>query len=482
LDRAAAGERRKLGESLASLRKFSRPLKEVTTSSIPALQAYSEGKKIQTHKGAMGALPFVQHAVELDPSFASAYQLLAHCYENTGQQKEEVANIKKAFELRDRVSERERLSITADYYSSVTGELDKARQETELLIQDYPHDAEGHNNLASYYSALGQNENAAAQGQEALTADPTNVILSLNLAFAYLALNRVETAKATLVDALQHSPDFPGLHRAFYYVGFLQGDADLMQQQVLWAVGKPFAQGTMLTPQAESAAYYGHVHRARELYQRAIQAYQPYGNSGIVAFRKLEKAQWEVAVGNVRQAVLDANSALSLAPERDVRSLGAWVLARAGETAQAQELEHELAKQFPLDTLVQNYWLPSLRAEVEVQKGNPLHAIELLQPAHDYEMADRSMITVYVAGQAYLLARRGREAAAKFQEIIDHQGFVLLSPVGPFARLGLARAYALQADTVKAKAAYQDFLTLWKDADPDIPILKQAKAEYEKLK
>ncbi len=481
LGEAASKLRGELGESLASLRTFSRPLKEVTTASLPALQAYSEGKKNQIQKGAMEAIPFVQHAVELDPNFASAYQLLAHCNENMSNEKEEVENIKKAFDLRDRASERERLSITADYYSSVTGQIDKAKQETELLIHDYPHDAEAHNNLATYYFALGQHENAVAQGKEALNADPTNVILSLNLAFAYLALNRTGAARDVLKDASQQSPDFPAIHRAFYYIGFLQDDKDLMQQQVSWALGKPLTQGTMLTPQAESAAYHGHIRTARELYRRAILAYQQNGNNGAVAVRTLEKAEWEVEAGNPRQAVLDVNFALKLAPERYVMQRGAWILARAGETAQVQELERNLANQFPLDTLVQNYWLPSLHAEVELKQSNPQKAITFLQRTHDYEMADPSMIPLYVAGEAYLMAGRAGESAAKFQEILDHPGLVLLSPVSVMARLGLARAYSLHGDTLKAETAYRDFLTVWKDADSTIPALKQAKTEYSKL-
>jgi eukaryotic-like serine/threonine-protein kinase len=488
LGQAATTLRGKLGESLASIQKYGKPLEEATTSSLEALQAYSEGLRQQEEKGDAAAVPYYKHAVELDPNFAGAYAVLAVRYGNLGQASLGIANSQKAYELRDRVSQREKYYISAQYYTYVTGEAEKAIEQYELWIQNYPRDAIPYTNIGVGYSTEAQYEKSAAQTREALRIDPNNVLVYTNLGQDYLALNRLDEAKATFEQAAANHLDDPYLHLNMYYLAFLQGDVAAMQQQVSWAMGKPGTEDLLLSAHSDTEAYHGRLAKARDLSQHAVDSAKSNDAKETAAIWAVNQALREAEFGNATQARQFASAALALAPlGRDVQLLAALALARAGDAVSAQKFTDKLNSDFPLSTVLQHYWLPTVQAEIELAHGNPARAIEVLHSASTYELGDPpqfqpgTLYPVYVRGQAYLRAGNGTAAAVEFQKIIDHRGIVLNFPLGALAHFGLARAYARVGDTAKAKAAYQDFFALWKDADPDIPILKEAKAEYAKL-
>jgi eukaryotic-like serine/threonine-protein kinase len=487
LDNSASAMRTKLGESLASVQKFAKPIDEATTSSLEALKAYSMGRKLNYQKGAAAGLPYFQRAVELDPNFALAYRWLVG-YGNLGQTTRATENAKKAFELRARVSERERYSIEAFYYTFATGELERASQVYELWKQSYPRDDTAARNLGDVYMRLGQWEKALRESEDALRLEPNNVITVSNRAQTELALNRTEEAKATGEQALARKMDGYSLRLALYGVAFLSGDQETMQQEFAWAAGRSGEEDWLLSAQSDTEAYFGRLHKAREFSQRAVDSALHADAKETAALWQVNAAVRDAEFGNASPARQEATAALSLVAGKDVRSLAALASARASDAAQAQKLAESLNKEFPLDTIVQGYWLPSIRAAIEINAKNATRAVQILQTAAPYELGQCEpfqvgmLYPIYLRGQAYLLARQGKEAAAEFQKMIDHRGIVLNFPLGALARLGLARAYSLQGNTAKARAAYQDFLTRWKDADPDIPVLQQAKAEYAKLK
>jgi len=488
LGQAATTLRGKLGESLASIQKFDKPLEEATTSSLEALQAYSEGRRQENEKGDAAAAPYYKHAVELDPNFAGAYAVLAVRYANLGQASLAIENSRKAYELRDRVSQREKYYISAQYYTYVTGELEKAIEQYELWIQNYPRDAIPYTNIGVSYSTEAQYEKSAAQIREALRIDPNNVLAYTNLGQDYLALNRPDEAKAMFEQAAANHLDDPYLHLNMYYLAFLQGDVAAMQHQVSWAMGKPGTEDLLLSAHSDTEAYNGRLSKARDLSQHAVDSAKSNDAKETAAIWAVNQALREAEFGNATQARQFASAALALAPlGRDVRLLAALALARAGDSVTAQKFVDKLNTNFPLSTILQHYWLPIVQAEIELAHGNPTRAIEVLHSASTYELGDPpqfqpgTLYPVYVRGQAYLRAGNGRAAAEEFQKIIDHRGIVLNLPLGALAHVGLARAYAIAGDTAKSKAAYQDFFALWKDADPDIPILKEAKAEYARL-
>jgi eukaryotic-like serine/threonine-protein kinase len=488
LGQAATTLRGKLGESLASIQKFDKPLEQATTSSLEALQAYSEGLRQQDEKGDAAAVPYYKHAVELDPNFAGAYAAMAVRYANLGQASLGITNSQKAYELRDRVSQREKYYISAQYYTNVTGEVEKAIEQYELWIQNYPRDAIPYTNLAVSYVIEAQYEKSAAQTREALRLDPNNVLIYTNLGQDYLALNRPDEAKATFEQAAANHLDDPYLHLNMYYLAFLQGDVAAMQQQVSWAMGKPGTEDLLLSAHSDTEAYNGRLAKARDLSQHAVDSAKSNDAKETAAIWAVNQALREAEFGNATQARQFASAALALAPlGRDVQLLAALALARAGDSVTAQKFVDKLNSDFPLSTILQHYWLPIVQAEIELAHGNPARAIEVLHSASTYELGDPpqfqpgTLYPVYVRGQAYLRAGNGTAAAEEFQRIIDHRGIVLNFPLGALAHAGLARAYALSGDAARAKGAYQDFFALWKDADPAIPILKEAKAEYAKL-
>ena len=487
LDSAAVSLRGKLGESRISVQKYGTPLEEATTPSLEALQAYSLGWKTWFAKGETAALPFFKRAVELDPNFARAYVTLSVCYGSVNELGRAAENARKAYELREKVSERERFSIEGIYYLISTGELEKAAQTYELWRQTYPRDAIPYGGLGSISSYLGNWEKALEEYREAMRLEPNNEVNYVNLGSDYVGLNRLDEAEAVYKQADERKLGGEFLFANRYQLAFLKGDAAQMAQLVSAAMGKPGTEDVLLAAQADTEAWYGKLKNARELTRRAMDSAQHNDTKEAAAAYQAEAALREVESGNRELARADANAAVKLAPNREVGAMAALALARAGDTAAAETLAAELDKTFPLDTLVERYRLPTIRAAVALQRNDPNRAIELLQVASPIELGDDGyLLPVYLRGEAYLMLHNGNAAAAEFQKFIDHRGLVVNFPWGALARLGLARAYALDAANdpaarVRALAAYKDFLTFWKDADPDVPILQQGKAEYAKL-
>jgi serine/threonine protein kinase/tetratricopeptide (TPR) repeat protein len=478
LDAAAVSMRGRLGESLSTVQKYATPVEEATTPSLEALKAYSLGQKTRNATGDTAALPFFQRAVDLDPNFAMAYRVMSDVYGNLGEAGRGAEYARKAYDLREKISERERFTIEADFYLDATGELEKAAQTCELWQQVYPRDDVPHRWLGIISAALGNREKALEEWREALRLDPNVVPNYINLGDAYMALNRLDEAKAVFKQAGERKLEHELLLRNRYQLAFLKGDAAQMAQLVSAAMGKPGFEDLSLAMQADTEGWHGKLKKARELTGRAMDSAQRNDAKETAAGYQALAAVREVEAGNREQARAEAHAALKLG---DVRAVAALALARAGDTAGAEKLAAELDKAFPLDTLFQRYQLPTIRAAVALERKDPNRAIELLKVASAIELGDQALLAVYLRGEAYLMLHDGNAAAAEFQKFIDDRGVVENSPRGALARLGLARAYALQGDTAKARTAYQDFLALWKDADPDVPILREAKAEYAKL-
>jgi serine/threonine protein kinase/predicted Zn-dependent protease len=469
-----------LGESLATMSKFDKPLEQATTSSLEALKAYTEARRVQSEKGEAEAIPLLKHAVELDPNFALAYVDLGIFYGFEINLAAE--NLRKAYELRERVSEREKLYISATYYTTVTGELEKAVQQYELWIQEYPRDQEAYDDLAVAYVTLGRLEKATPAFQQALALNPDDGVVATNLAQNYMALNRLDEAKVTVDQGLAHKSEYPGLHDTLYTLSFLQNDTAGMQRQIAWAMGKPGAEDAALVQQADTEAYHGRFQKAREFTRQAIESAKRSDAKETAAFYQARAGVREGLVGNSAQVHQDAVAALALFPGILVKSIAAQTLALAGDATQAQKLADDLNHNFPLDTLLQGYGLPIIHANIELHRGNPSKAIEFLEVTRPYELGGPAiMMPVYIRGVAYLRTRNGPEAAREFQNILEHRTMTGNAMTSALTHLGLARARALEGNVSAARSAYQDFFALWKDADPDIPILKEAKAEYEKL-
>ena len=488
LGQASARLRTEVGESLSSVRKFDVPLEQATTNSLEALKAYSLGGKTFLEKGDVEAIPLFQRAIELDPNFALAYDSLGISIGNLNHPKLAADYIRKAFDLRERVTEHEKLRITALYYDGGTGELEKAKQAYELWIQVYPRDGVAYFLLGGVYMVLGQYEKATAEIREALRLEPNSVAYA-NLGQIYLALNRFDEARATTEEALGRKLDGIGLHLNLYALAFFQGDTAAMKQQTDWAIGKPNAEDQMLSLESDTEAWSGRLEKARELSRQAVESARRSDEREPAAVWQANAAIREALFGNAGVARQYAAAAVALASgSRDAESQAALAYALAGDAAHAHSLADDLDKRFPQDTFVQSVWLPTIQAQIETVRKNAARSLELLQTAAPHELGMLSyaapnscLYPVYVRAEVYLGAQQGPAATAEFQKIQDHRGLLWNRATGALARLGLARAYATQGDTAKARAAYQDFLTLWKDADADIPVLKQAKAEYAKL-
>jgi serine/threonine protein kinase/tetratricopeptide (TPR) repeat protein len=485
LDAAAVRLRSKLGESLNTVQQFATPLEDATTHSLEALKAYSLAQKTGAAKGETAALPFFKRAVELDPNFAMAYLNLANSYSDLNEPGLAAEYARKAYELRVKVSERERFDAEADYYFIVTGELEKAAQTYELWKQSYPRNYVPYQDLGTVFDILGNYEKALSEYSEALRLEPNNGFSYSNLGLGYQNLNRFDEAEAVYKQADERKLENELLFVNRYGLAFLKDDAEQMERFAAAAMGKPGTEDLLLLTQSETQAWYGKLKSARELTRRAMDSAEHNDANESAASYQAASALREVEMGNREQAREDANAAMKLAPSRDVKAMAALALGRAGDTAGAEKQAAELDKTFPLDTMVQRYWLPTIRAAVAIERKDPNRAVELLKETSAIELGTPNstvvLAPVYVRAEAYLASGDGDRAAGEFQKFIDHRGVVANFPWGALARLGLARSYASQGNTAKAKAAYQDFLTLWKDADPDIPILKQAKAEYAKL-
>jgi len=483
LGTAATSLRAKLGESLASVQKFDVPI-EVTTPSLEALKAYSMGITTSRTKGDAEAIPFIKRALELDPNFAMAYTALGVSYSNLGQASLAAENARKAYSLVDRVSERERYRISAFYFQFVTGELEKATEAYELWAKSYPRDSVPHGNLTTIYSALGQYDKAVAQQEEALRMEPTLAGYS-NRASLYINLNRLDEARATLDQAQAHKLDGLIIRNYIYILAFLRGDAPEMERQVSWAAGRPGEEDQMLATQADTEAYYGRLAKARDFSRRARDSAVRADAKETAGLWQAIAAAHEAEFGNATAVKQDATAALALAPGRDVKVFVALALARAGDTGRATTIVEELKKSDPLNTLLKVYVFPTLEGAIAVSEGNPAQAVTFLEAAAPYELGGTSSLgavyPAYVRGQAYLAEHNGPAAEGEFQKLLDHRGIVQNYLLGALAHLQIGRAYAMAGDAAKAKTAYQDFFALWKDADPDIPILKEAKTEYAKL-
>ena len=487
VDKAATYIRERLGESLASIRKFDTPVEQATTPSLEALQAYSLALSTWANKGEQAAIPFLKHAIELDPNFAMAYARLGTAYFNLSQAGLAGENTRKAYELRQRVSEREGSYIESHYYTYVTGELDKAVQVFELSSHTYPRDAVPHANLGALYYYLGNYEKAESELRQALALDPNNATCYLSLAGACLALNRPDQVQQVLDQAQARKLESEFLLSNRYFLAFLHDDADEMKKLVAGAAGKPGSEDVVLGQQSDTEAYHGRFVKARESTQRAVDAARHNGDAETAAFYQVESALREAAVGNSDLARKDVTAALALASTRDVQTLGALALAQSGDAAHAQAMADDLGRRFSADTLLNSYWLPTIRAELAIQQKNGAGAIELMNSASRYELGSPqpfqlgTLYPIYVRGEAYMRAGQGAAAAAEFQKIIDHRGVVLNFPLGALARLGLARARAMGGDIAGAKTGYQEFFAVWKDADADLPVLQRARAEYGRL-
>jgi DNA-binding winged helix-turn-helix (wHTH) protein/tetratricopeptide (TPR) repeat protein len=490
LGQAASKLRNEVGESLSSVQKFDVPLEQATTNSLEALKAYTLGQRAAGEKGDIEAIPFYKRAIELDPNFAMAYVALGIEYSNLNQPSLAADYTKKAFDLRDRVTEREKFNITAHYYDVATGELEKANQAYELWIQIYPRDFLAYLDQGSDHMILGQYDKAAAKTREVLRLEPTNAVAYTNLGEIYLALNRFDESRTTTEEALGRKLDHVALHLNLYALAFFQANVATMKQQADWAIGKPGSEDWMLSVESDSEAWSGKLGKARELSRQAVESARRSDEKEPAALWQANAAIREALFGNAEAARRNAAGAVALAlGSHDAEAQAALAYALAGEVAHAQSLADDLAKRFLQDTVAQSVWLPTINAQIEASRKNPARSIELLQAAAPYELGMLSgsapnscLYPMYARAEAYLSAQHGSEAVAEFQKILEHRGLLWNCATGPLAHLGLARAYAMQGDTAKAKAAYQDFLTLWKDADPDIPIFIAAKAEYSKLK
>jgi DNA-binding winged helix-turn-helix (wHTH) protein/tetratricopeptide (TPR) repeat protein len=481
LSQIASRFRTRVGESLATVEKYDTPLIDATTPSLEALKAYSLGRKKFAMAGYTASLPFFRRAVELDPNFAMAYAYLSTAYSSHRTPELAAENIRKAYELRARVSERERFYIESHYYQNGTGELEKALQVLGQWQQTYPGYYSPYTTSGVIYRQLGNPEKALEEAREAMRLDPNVTSIYLNLGTDLVILNRLEEAEAVFKQAEERKLENDLLPRSRYTLAFLKGDTARMAQVVSATMGKPGEEDYILAAQADTEAWYGRMKEARELNRRAMDSSLHDSGKETAASFQANGALLEGASGNLKVARADANAALKLAPNRDVRKMVALAIAQAGDTAAAEKLAAGLDKEFPLDTMVQRYWLPAIRAAIALQNKDPDRALELLQVTNAIELGDSQLKVVHLRGEAYLMLHDGTHAAAEFQKFIDHRTLVTNAEWGALARLGLGRAYAMQGDTSKARAAYQDFLTLWKDADPDVPILQQANDEYAKL-
>ena len=473
--------RQRLGESLTSVQKYDAPPEMVTTGSLEALQAYTLAYERTTKDDLTGATALFQRAVSLDPNFAMAYARLGTTYSNLGQAALAAESTRKAYELRDRVSEWEKLYITSHYENFVTLDLEASRKTYELWAQTYPRDYIPRANLSVTYEQLGDYDQDLHYAQEALKLDRSAGYGGL--IGAYLSLDRLDEARVTAQEARDHNLDSPLIHMMLYQVNFVQHDFAAADHEIGDLIGKPFFDGVARVFQADTARYNGQFAKARELSQHAVSSLRVDEKETAAAVQAGGAVQ-EALVGNMSLAKQEANAALQLSNGRNASWLSALALGLAGDSAQVGRLAGDLAKRFPEDTLVQFQYLPMIRAASALSGGSRENAIQALAPAAPYELGSNRVMSlgpIYLRGLAYVAAKQGASGAAEFQKILDHPGIVANEPIGALAHLGLGRAYALSGDKAKAAGAYQDFLALWKNADPDIPILKEAKAEYAKL-
>ena len=484
--------RKQLGESLATVQKFNTPIEQASTSSLEALKAFSAGRAAITSGEQSAAIPLLQNAIQLDPNFAMAYAALGTVYSNQGQLNLAAEHETKAYELRDRVTEKERLYIDSHYDQFVLGDLEKARQAYELWQSEYPQDYIPPTNLGVLYQALGQPDKALSEAQTALRISPNGTTYS-NVAFDFMGLNRLQEAQAVIHETQDKGLDSPSLHLALYFLAFLQNDPAMMSQQVAWSKDRPI-QALFVEVASDTAAYSGRNRDALSLTRQAVSLATQAGEKEVAAGYEGDAALREGLFGDSPAARQHASAALGVSTGRDVQFQAALALALGGDSARAQSLADDLAKRFPQNTIAQFIELPSIRAQLALSRGDSRKAVDLLQGSMPYDLGGALGLFVYppyVRGEAYLAAKNGSAAVAEFQKIINYRGTATNEPIGALAILGLARAYALEASSSQgaasdlarsnARKAYQDFLALWQHADPDVPVYQQARTEYAKL-
>ena len=484
LNRATSSLRTRLGESLPSVQKFEKPI-EATTSSLEALNSYTMGIRIRNEKGDQASIPFLQRAIELDPNFPMAYAELAVTYSNLFQQSLAIENATRAYQLRDRATEREKLRISATYFR-VSGQMEQAAAAYQLWIASYPRDIVPYVRLSVTYADMGQYELACETYQEALRFAPGQGHLYGNLGDMYISLNRLSDAKATFDEAIARKLDDDDLHEYLYLWAFLQRDNAEMERQVIRAAGKPGVEDEMLSTQSDTEAYYGRLSAARKLSRMAVDSALRADDKEAAAYWQVNSALREAEAGNFSQARKGVAEALALSQGRDVKIVAALALARIGDPG-ADAIARELKQSFPTNTLLRVYWLPAIAAATAEKQGRYSEAIAQLQAAEPNEMGVAGMFVnylypAYIRGEAYLGEGDGSAAVAEFQKLLDHPGVVTNFVTGSLAHLQIARAYAESGDRTAAMQAYQDFFALRKYADPDLPMLRQAKAEYSKLR
>jgi Flp pilus assembly protein TadD len=479
LHKATSQVRSRLGESLASVQKYDKPLAEATTSSLEALKAFTLGDLKHQQALELEAVPHYQRAIELDPNFAMAYARLGAAYSNLGQQELSEKNRLKAFELRDRASEREKLYIMSHYYGDA-GQLDKGITALEMYKQEYPRDYVPFNNLATIYIQLGQFENAVENARQAVDLDPWSVSGYSNLAAAYAGLNRVEEAKATLNAAFEHNLNTAGVHMQMAALLWSQGDEQGMEKELAKAEAGPGKEYNVMGFRAGLAGLQGQVRQARELTRKTMQTTDQLGLKDAAPTALAQQADLEALFGDFGQAISDAAEALRLSNSVVVETNAAFVYALAGDEKRALSLVDEILRRRPNDTQAQFVTASLVKALLEIQRDNTAKAMDLLDTAALYGRANSGVS--YVRGLAYLRAKQGPEAAREFQNILDHKAFYLVDALVPLSHLGLARAHAVRGDVAQSRIEYQNFFAAWKNADPDLPLLKQARAEYEKIK
>ena len=487
LGRLSAQLRAHMGESLPSIHKFNVPLEQATTPSLEALSAYSTALSTWDKAGDLASIPFFKKAIELDPNFAMAYHGLSTIYHNFGETDLARENATKAYALRNRVTETERIPIEAVYAQYVTGDLNQAVQVHEEAIRDYPHSAGAWNHLGSIYGSLGEYDKAANSLREALRMDPSRATTYANLAGALLAMNRPADAKQALDEAVNRHLQTDYLLQMKYWHAFLQDDQTGMQQALLQAPEIPGAQSLLLATEANTEAYYGHLQKARELSRIAADQLQHDWDAASAADALAEAALRETEMGSQGQARQFLTQALKLSHTENVIVLAALTDASIGDQRSTRNFVDQLQRQSPSATFMQHYWLPVIRAQADLQEKRATKAIDDLVPALELDFSTPAALTVtsffpaYLRGEAYLAAGDGAKAVAEFQKLIDHRGILLNSPLSALVSLEMARAYARAGDSGHARQAYQQFLQLWKDADPEIATLQQARAEYLKL-
>ncbi len=491
---AATKIRVKLGESLASVQKYDAPAESVTTSSLEALQAYSLGRQTQLVKrDDAAAIPFLQRAVSLDPNFAMAYAHLGTSYFNLGEIARSAEYTRKAYDLRERVSEREKFYIDSHYEQFVSGNLEAARKAYELWAQTYPRDASPAMNLSPVDQYLGDYDKSLVEAKKGVELSPGSGLAYSNLIGGYLTLKRFDEMNATVQEARAHGLDNSSVSISLFLADFLQNNSKAMEADAAQMMGKPGFEDQILSIEANVAAYAGQYSKSRDLFRRATESALRADEKETGATYEAGSAVQEALAGNITQAKQKAQAALALSTGRDVEGIATVALGLAGDAPQATRLAGDLAKRFPQDTLVQVFYLPMIHAAIALQAGKGDAAVQALLPTVPYEFGGSALplYPSYLRGLAYLAAHQGAPAVVEFQKVLDRPQLQGGDPIGSLAHLGQARAYMLEAQAAqgadadaaraKAKASYQDFLALWKDADPDIPILKQAKAEYAKL-